>query len=177
MFVDIREFTRFSESRTPAEVVAYLNRLFDELVAVVRAHGGCVSKFLGDGFMAVFGAPLIDPDACRHAVDCARALLAKVEELNRAGALPPTRIGIGLHAGAVVAGEVGAEERKEYTVIGDTVNLAARIEALNKEFASSLLVSEDVLAAAGLAIPSDAISRGPMQVKGRTAPVRVVQLA
>ncbi len=177
MFVDIRNFTSFSESRTPSEVVEYLNQLFDHLVNVVRQHGGCVSKFLGDGFMAVFGAPLQDPDACKHALDCARQLLAKVEELNGTN-MPMTRIGIGLHTGTVVAGEVGAEERKEYTVIGDAVNLASRIEGMNKEFGSNLLASEEVLTAAGILTPPEgSVPRGPMPVKGRTAPVRIVQLA
>ncbi len=176
MFLDIRDFTPFTESREPEEVMRYLNTLFDTLIEAVNRHKGIVNKFLGDGFMAVFGAPIDDGDDCRHAVDAALEILRLLEEMNRAGSIPPTRIGIGLHSGRAVTGNVGSEARKEYTIIGQVVNVANRIEQLNKKFNSTLLMSEQVrekclnhaLAAEDL---------GPVPVKGQTTPVRVFKLA
>lgn len=173
MFVDIRDFTTFSERHSPERVVDYLNTLFASLIDSVNRNNGIVNKFLGDGFMAVFGAPLTDGKDARNALAAAREILAEVERLNAEGSIPPTRVGIGVHAGRVVTGNVGSATRKEYTVIGDTVNVASRIEALNKQFGSCLLVSEDVLIAAG---ETGTDSKGPMQMKGRTAAIEVFQL-
>ena len=175
MFLDIRNFTTFSEHRSPAEVVAFLNQLFGFMIEEVNAHQGIVNKFLGDGFMAVFGAPISDGRDSKNAVEASRAILAKLEALIRSGALPPTRIGIGLHAGEAVTGTVGSPERKEYTVIGDVVNLASRIEALNKELGTQLLCSSTVYEQ----LPSGIVTgtpRGPMKVKGREEPVQIVEL-
>src|SRR5262245_28408823 len=133
MFVDIRGFTAAARARTPQEVVERLDAAFTVLVEIVDRNGGIVNKFLGDGFLALFGAPLDDPDAPRRAVTAAREMLAAIEQHNIRSDWP-LRIGIGLHLGHVVAGNVGSPRRKEYTVIGDTVNLASRIEGLNKEF-------------------------------------------
>ena len=175
MFLDIRNFTTFCEHRSPAEVVAFLNQLFGFMIEEVNAHQGIVNKFLGDGFMAVFGAPLSDGRDSKNAVEASRAILAKLEALTQSGALPPTRIGIGLHAGEAVTGTVGSPERKEYTVIGDVVNLASRIEALNKELGGQLLCSSTVYDQ----LPAGMLTgtpRGPMKVKGREEPVQIIQL-
>ncbi|MBN8218220.1 MAG: adenylate/guanylate cyclase domain-containing protein [Spirochaetes bacterium] len=142
LFLDIRGFTKFSESRTPGEIVAFLNALFTRHIEVVNAHGGIINKFLGDGFMAVFGAPLSDGNDCRNALGAALALADATDELVGQGAIPPTRIGIGIHAGDAVTGSVGSARRREYTIIGDTVNLASRVESLNKEFGSTILATE-----------------------------------
>jgi len=176
MFLDIRGFTSFSEKRGPEEVVRYLNSLFGFMIDAVNAHNGIINKFLGDGFMAVFGAPLSDGGDCHNAVLTAREIVAGVEALVAKGAIPPTRVGIGLHTGPAVTGVVGTTTRGEYTVIGDVVNLASRIESLNKEFGSCLLVSDEVLAAIGGDRPADAVGRGPVKVKGREAPVQIFQL-
>jgi adenylate cyclase len=176
MFLDIRNFTTFSETRTPAEVVNYLNTLFEFMIDDINRHNGIINKFLGDGFMAVFGAPLSDGQECRNAVAAAIEIIAKVEELSASGRIPPTRIGIGLHAGEAVTGNVGSPQRKEYTIIGDAVNLASRIEQLNKQFNSQLLVSESVwdnLAERTI----EAVALDPIQVKGRQAPVQIFKLA
>ena len=133
MFVDFRSFTAAARSRSPQEIVDRLDGIFAVLVEILDRHGGIVNKFLGDGFLALFGAPLETPDAAHHAVAAAREMLVAMAHNNEASAWP-LRIGIGLHFGEVVAGNIGSQRRKEYTVIGDTVNLAARHEALNKDF-------------------------------------------
>ena len=103
-------------------------------IDVVNEHSGIVNKFLGDGFMAVFGAPMDDEDRCQHAVDAAMDILQRLDALNRSKAIPHTRIGVGLHAGRLMTGNVGTSQRKEYTLIGETVNLASRIEMATKEY-------------------------------------------
>jgi len=176
MFLDIRDFTSFSEDRSPREVVDYLNTLFDSLIDGINDHRGIVNKFLGDGFMAVFGAPVSDGQDCRNAVAAALDLVERVDVLVQSGRVPPTRIGIGLHVGEVVTGNVGYHLRREYTVIGDVVNKASRIEALNKRFASQVLVSKAVLDALE-ASPAGAEAMEPVEVRGRAEPVVVWRLA
>ena len=132
MFVDIRSFTTAARTRTPAEVVERLDDVFEILVDIVDRHNGIVNKFLGDGLLAIFGAPIDDPLEAANAVAAAREMLMSVETSN-VGHSWPIRLGIGIHIGQAVAGTVGSQRRKEYTVIGDTVNLASRLESLNKE--------------------------------------------
>ena len=177
MFLDIRNFTAFAENRQPGEVVEYLESLFEFMVEIVSRHGGIVNKFLGDGFMAVFGAPLSDGRDCANAVAAAREILARVEEEVARGGVLPTRVGIGLHAGEAVTGSIGSALRREYTVIGDVVNLASRIEQLNKQFGSRLLVSEAVWEAARADSLGPALPMGYVPVKGREAPIRIYQIA
>lgn len=175
MFLDIRDFTAFAEKRTPEEVVGYLNSVFEFMIESVNAHQGIVNKFLGDGFMAIFGAPLRDDDHCRHGIEAGLAILARIEELVAAGKIPATRVGIGLHAGRAVVGNVGSAMRKEYTVIGDVVNVASRVEALNKQFGSRLLVTEQVREASGM--PDEAFLAKPaLTVRGRDEPVQIYEL-
>ena len=176
MFLDIRDFTTFSEKRRPEEVVAYLNALWSFMVDVVNAHGGIINKFLGDGFMATFGAPVSAGDDCRNAVRAAKEILARVHEESARGTIPPTRVGIGLHAGEAVTGNIGGRQRKEYSVIGDVVNLASRIESLNKPHTAQLLVSDEVKRRAPEETAT-ATSLGPITVKGREQPVEVFKLA
>jgi adenylate cyclase len=178
MFLDIRDFTAFAEKRSAADVVAYLNTIFGEAVEAVVSHRGIVNKFLGDGFMAVFGAPVADANPCAAGIEAGLDLLARVDRLSREGRIPPTRVGLGLHAGPAVVGNIGSAHRKEYTVIGDVVNLASRLEALNKPLGSQMLVTEEVWRAAGLASSSvTARPRDPIQVRGRETPVRIFELA
>jgi adenylate cyclase len=175
MFVDIRSFTAAARLRTPEEVVQRLDRAFEVLVEIVDRNHGIVNKFLGDGFLALFGAPLEDPDAGHRAVTAAREIL---EAMDRANATTdwPLRLGIGIHVGKVVAGNVGSSRRKEYTVIGDTVNFAARLEALNKEYGSQLLVSDHVYASVHDR-QKDAVSLGEVPVRGYEQPMTVWRLA
>ena len=142
----------------------------------VADRRGIVNKFLGDGFMAVFGAPIADGNPCAAAVDAGLDVLDRVDRLVRAGRIPPTRVGLGLHAGPAIVGNIGSARRKEYTVIGDVVNLASRVEALNKELGSLMLVTEEVWKAGGSARATP-VAREPLRVRGREAPVRIFQLA
>jgi adenylate cyclase len=175
MFLDIRGFSRFAADKTPQEVMLYLNTLFGELIDVVNAHNGIVNKFLGDGFMAVFGAPADDTERIPHAFNAARAILERIEALNRSGAIPPTRVGIGLHAGQLVTGNVGTQERKEYTLIGETVNVAARIEQATKLFDARLLISEAIWNRLPHP-PADAIDLGQVELRGQSRPVHLFKL-
>jgi adenylate cyclase len=175
MFVDIRSFTAAARTRTPAEVVARLDAVFAILVDIVDRHNGIVNKFLGDGLLAIFGAPIDDPFEAANAVAAAREMLRAIEA-NNAGDPWPVRLGIGIHVGQAVAGTVGSPRRKEYTVIGDTVNLASRLESLNKEVGSQLVVSEAVREAAGDAV-GKALPLGALPVRGYAEPVTVWRLA
>ncbi len=176
MFLDIREFTPFAERHTPEQVVAFLNTLFGETIRIVDRHHGIVNQFLGDGFMTTFGAPLEDADHAAHAVASAREIHSAVERLAGEGKIPPTRIGIGIHSGTALTGNIGSEDRRQYSVTGTTVILASRIEQLNKRFHSAILCSGTTLAQAGIPRES-AESIGPMQLKGTSAPVDVYRLA
>lgn len=176
MFLDIRNFTGFAEKRSPEEVVQYLESLFEFMIEIVNRHHGIINKFLGDGFMAVFGAPLSDGRDCANALDAAQEILARVRDEVEAGTILPTTVGIGLHAGEAVTGSIGSALRREYTVIGDVVNLAARIEKLNKRFDSQLLISEIVWQAVsddeGKAVPM-----GQVEVRGREQSIQIYQVA
>jgi adenylate cyclase len=144
LFVDLQGSTTLAETRDPADVVSLLNAFFAIVVDVVAAHQGFVNKFEGDAALCIFGAPLADPDAAAHALAAARALRGRLAtELDEVAA------GIGVSSGRVVAGNIGAAKRFEYTVIGDPVNEAARLTELAKTRPERLLASDAVLAAAG----------------------------
>lgn len=166
LFMDIRNFTPMTEKMTPEEIVALQNSVFSVGVEVVNRHGGVINQFLGDGFMATFGAPVSGGADCRSGLAAARELVARL----------PVRIGIGLHAGEAVTGNVGSTERKQYSITGAVVILAARIEQLNKEFGSQILASREVLEAAG-EVPAAAGSLGQVKVKGREQPIELFRLA
>jgi adenylate cyclase len=174
MFIDFRGFTAGARSRSPQEVVDRLDGAFAVLVEIIDRHDGIVNKFLGDGFMALFRAPHDSPEAASHAVAAAREMLVAMNRVNQASTWP-LRIGIGVNFGEVVVGNIGSPRRKEYTVIGDTVNFAARLEQLNKEFNSQLLVSASVRDALGGEV-NDAVSLGEVPVRGYDRPMTVWQL-
>jgi adenylate cyclase len=174
MFVDFRDFTGAARLRSPQQVVERLDGAFAVLVEILDRHSGIVNKFLGDGFLALFGAPIADPDAARRAVAAAREMMEAMARNNPDNEWQ-LRIGIGIHMGKVVAGNVGSPRRKEYTVIGDTVNFAARLETLNKDFASQLLISAEVREALG-ETGGDAVSLGAVPIKGYQEPQTVWKL-
>ena len=174
MFVDFRSFTAGARTRSPQEVVERLDHAFAVLVDILDRHGGIVNKFLGDGFLALFCAPLEADDAAHQAVAAAREMLIANERNNKATSWP-LRIGIAVHIGEVVAGNIGSPRRKEYTVIGDTVNFAARLEALNKDLDSQFLISSEVREVLG-EDARDAVPRGEVPIRGYEKPVAVWQL-
>ncbi|OFZ96414.1 MAG: hypothetical protein A2Z64_02095 [Betaproteobacteria bacterium RIFCSPLOWO2_02_67_12] len=176
MFMDIRDFTRLVETKSPEEIVAIQNAVFGAAVEIVNRHQGIINQFLGDGFMATFGAPLATGDDCRNAVAAARELVARVKQLADAGRIPAATIGIGLHAGEAVTGNIGSAERKQYSITGNVVILASRIEQLNKDFGSQLLISGEVLQASGEQ-GTDAVPLGPVRLKGREEPLQIYRLA
>jgi adenylate cyclase len=176
MFLDIRNFTGFAEAKSADEVVDYLNIVFESTIEAVVSRHGIVNKFLGDGFMAVFGAPIAEDNASRAAVDAAIDIVARVERLVESGTIPPTKVGIGLHTGDAVVGNIGSAQRKEYTVIGDVVNVASRIEALNKQLGSCVLVSDETWVASGHT-EIEARAHEDITIRGRKQAIRVWQLA
>lgn len=176
MFLDIRNFTTFSEKLPPQEVVRYLNTLFAFMIDCVTQHGGMINKFLGDGFMAIFGAPFADGKECARAIAAAQQILTELNQKVLNGELPATRVGIGLHQGPALVGTIGSHKRKEFTVIGDTVNVAARIEQLCKQHQAQLLVSQCVLAE--LPAPPTQMERiGEVTLRGKEAPLLLYKLA
>jgi adenylate cyclase len=171
LFLDIRGFTAMTRVRPAGETVALLNDFFAEMIDIVDRNHGIINKFLGDGFLALFGAPLADPKAAANALAAARGMLEAVERWNKARPQTMLRVGIGIHLGEAVTGTVGSPRRKEYTVIGDTVNLAARLEQLTKETGSQLLISSTVHHATTGA--DGATDLGPLPIRGYDKEVRV----
>jgi adenylate cyclase len=170
IFSDIRGFTTLSESSSSDQVVVWLNDYFTRMQAIVTRHCGHINKFLGDGLMIVFGAPISrgDEAEARAAVACGLEMLAAVERMNlewQGSNRPEIKIGVGITTGEATCGVVGAERRLEYTVIGDVVNLAARLEATTKEYGISLIVSEATVRL--LDDYYEARNLGEVKVKGR----------
>jgi adenylate cyclase len=177
LFQDIRGFSALAETLDPAALLRVLNRLFTEVVAAVEAEGGVVKQFTGDGVMALFGAPQARVDHVERAVHAALQIvdrLARVNLLLQADGTPPLKIGIGIHTGEVVAGLIGPDERVEYGVVGEPVNLASRIEALTKDLTATVLISKEIAARLG---PEFVLGRAALlPVKGKTQPIEVVEL-
>jgi len=175
LFFDIRNFTQFSESQSPKELILFLNTVFTSAINCVNQNGGIINKFLGDGFMAVFGAPVSNGQDINNAVSAAESIKQKLNDMIKNKEIPHIGFGMGLHAGDAVTGNVGSNERKEYTIIGDVVNLASRIEQLNKVYQSEILVSEAVFQE----IPNR-LNRlsllGDVPIKGKTLPVKIYKL-
>ena len=175
MFLDIRDFTPFAEQKEPEEIIDYQNAVFGFMVEIINKHHGIVNQFVGDGFMATFGAPLSYENDSQNAVNASLEIIQKLDHLNENGVIAHTRIGIGMHTGNVVAGNVGTAQRKQYSITGNTVILASRIEQLNKKFNSQILISEEVLQHVDRG-RIDHISLGEVQVKGRAKPIHIIKL-
>jgi adenylate cyclase len=175
LFSDIRGFTTLSETRSPEEVIALLNRYFSLQVDVVFRHSGSLDKFIGDCIMAIWGAPLDDPDHAKHAVACALDMVDTLHAFKRALGAEDSGfdVGIGVHSGPAVVGLMGSQKRLEYTAIGDTVNLASRIEGLTKDAKRRVLVSKDTAELCGDAF--EFVHCGTFPVKGRAQPVELFE--
>ena len=175
LFADIRGFTRISEHAPPEKIVQLLNRYFSAMTDIIFAHGGTLDKYLGDGLMALFGAPTVTPKDAANALSAAVAMQRRMLTINdelREEGFPEIGIGIGLHTGEVTVGYIGSERRSEYTAIGDTVNTASRLESNAK--GGEILVSEVTANAAQSRyklVPRDAIS-----VKNREQPVPLFEV-
>jgi adenylate cyclase len=177
LFSDIRGFTTVSEKGQPEDIVKTLNEYFTRMVEIVFAHKGTLDKFVGDMVMALFGAPLDDPNHAEHAVDAALEMIRELNRLNEkwtAEGRPALDIGIGISTGPMIAGNIGSEAIMSYTVIGDSVNLGARLESLNKEYSTRIIISE----ATRDALPGRYLFRplGEVVVKGKTKPVAIFEV-
>ena len=178
LFADIRGFTTISEGKLPYDVVFLLNRYFRATGQAVEAAGGRLDKFIGDGVMAIFGLNQDPQTACRQALDAARRMALALDDLNEAmsGDLDvPLRIGIGIHAGPAIVGEMGYARAAQITAIGDTVNTASRLESMTKEFAVELVVSQELLDRAGIDL-GDA-PRHEVEIRGRQSRLAVRAVA
>jgi adenylate cyclase len=177
LFSDIRGFTTVSERGQPEDIVAILNEYFTRMVDIVFAHKGTLDKFVGDMVMALFGAPLDDPNHAEHAVDAALEMIRELDRLNQKWAAEgrtPLDIGIGISTGPMIAGNIGSEAIMSYTVIGDAVNLGARLESLNKEYGTRIIISEATRQALGDRYQLRPL--GTVVVKGKTRPVEIFEV-
>jgi adenylate cyclase len=177
LFSDIRGFTTFSEQGQPEEIVQQLNEYFSRMVHVLFEHRGTLDKFVGDAVMALFGAPLEDPKHAEHAVQAALAMLKELEALNQAWAAqgrPTLAIGVGVNTGEMVAGNIGSETIMSYTVIGDAVNLGSRLESLNKQYGTTIIISEATRGR--LEGRYDIRPLGDVVVKGKTQAVAIFEV-
>jgi adenylate cyclase len=168
MFCDVRGFSTLSENRSPEEIVGMLNEVFERLVAIVFRHGGTLDKFLGDGMMVLFGAPKADAYQEEHAIRAALEMQQALSELRKerdAAGRPLIRMGIGINSGVAVAGNIGSSQRMEYTAIGDTVNLASRLQTAAGERGENILISEYTYNAVRGAFHTRSV--GFLSVKGR----------
>lgn len=177
LFSDMRGFTTLSERGDPEALVQQLNEYFSRMVDVVFAHRGTLDKFVGDMVMALYGAPLDDEDHAEHAVATAVAMVRALEELNRGWAAegrPTLGIGIGINSGEMIAGTIGSRQVRSYTVIGDAVNLGARLESLNKDYGTAIIISEATRQQLRTPWPSRPL--GSVVVKGKSVAVDIYEV-
>lgn len=176
LFLDIRHFTQYADTHTPEEVIAYQSAFFGLVATIVQRYGGIVNQFLGDGCMVTFGAPLLLDNPAERAVEAGLAILDAIAEANRTGLIPATALGIGIQTGDAVVGNIGTTTRQQYNITGTVVIQASRIEQLNKEYNSQILVSQEVIDELS-AIPIGTKRVGATHLKGMTKDVMLWQLA
>jgi adenylate cyclase len=184
MFVDVIGSTRRMEAITPEQVIAIIRAFHRRIVPIVFRHDGEIDKFLGDGLMAVFGAPEKTPAAARNALLCAVEIVDEVDQWRGerlAVGKAATTVGIGIHYGPVIQGNVGIADRLEFTTLGDTVNVASRLEAMTRQFDAGILLSRDAVAAAEQSgpLPAELAARcrdlGPQSIVGHT-PIHIIAI-
>jgi adenylate cyclase len=176
MFLDIRDFTRYADKHTADEVVEYQNAFFEVVVDIVNEYEGIVNQFLGDGCMVTFGAPIALENPSENAVKAGLKIIDTIASMNEMGNIPITKLGIGIDTGDVVVGNIGTKVRQQYNITGNVVIQAARIEQLNKEYNSQMLVSQDVMDEIS-AIPIDTKQVGSVSLKGIEDEIFLWQLA
>ena len=177
LFTDIRDFTTISEQHSPEAVVDMLSAYFQRMNEVVEDHNGAIVQYLGDSIFGMWNAPVADPEHVQNACRCVLALKAEIDALNaqnRAAGRPEFITRYGLHTGPAVVGSVGAQSRRQYTAMGDTVNVASRLEGMNKQFGTSILASRAVYEIAGQAFCFRPL--GLAQAKGRLEEIEVFEL-
>jgi adenylate cyclase len=188
LFSDLRGYTSISEQMSATQVVAMLNQYLGAMNEIIDQHRGCVIEFVGDAIFAVFGAPHYMADHAEQAMRCAIEMRLRLKELNAAwlesgmarswqeSGVTEISLRIGVHTGQVVAGNLGSQTRMKYSVIGDTVNVASRLEALNKVLGSEILISRDVYIQLPRDLMDGVTDRGSHKVKGRENPIKVYGL-
>ncbi len=144
MALDIRGFTKFAEGKSLEEIQDFQNNFFGPVLDIINQHRGVVNQILGDGVMATFGALSANPLHADMAFQASLAILKKIKELSRDGVIPETRLGIGIHSGEVMTGNIGSEHRKQYSISGTAVIIAFRVEQLNKDYKSEFLITKEV---------------------------------
>jgi adenylate cyclase len=177
LFSDIRGFTSVTEKGDPEELVSQLNEYFSRMVEIVFRHQGTVDKFVGDMVMALFGAPVDDPEHAEHAVRAAIDMVRELGELNQKWATQSRAqldIGIGVNSGDMIAGNIGSSAIMSYTVIGDNVNLGSRLESLNKDYRTRIIISDATRVR--LNGGYDIAPLGDVVVKGKSRPVAIFEI-
>lgn len=175
MFLDIRDFTNYATHQAPEDVMAYQNTFFGIIIRIVEQYGGVVNQFLGDGCMITFGAPVEVENPAEVAVEAGFTILREIRKAVTDELMIPTAIGIGIHLGDAVVGNIGTETRQQYSVTGNVVILAARIEQLNKPFKTQFLVSREVYESLTMP-PETARALGPTVIKGVDEEIELYQL-
>ncbi len=176
MFLDIRGFTPYVDKHEPEEVVSYLNALFGFMIDIIESHHGVINQFLGDGFMATFGAPVKIGNSSQHATAAAEEILERLNIEFSKGNIPKTNIGIGLHYDEAVTGNIGSSKRKQYSITGKVVIIASRIEQLNKKYNTNLLISEEVYNQLNDELKNTFVWLESSNIKGSENPVLLYKL-
>jgi len=174
LFSDIRDFTSLSENLSPEKVVELLNIYLGEMSGIIMKEGGTIDKFIGDAIMAFWGAPVISADHADKALSSCMEMVTALDEVNerlRSKGFEPLRVGIGLHTGYAILGNIGSENKLDYTVIGDAVNLASRVEGLTKQYGFPVLLTEDTRQALSLELPLGSVDA--VKVKGKNIPIKL----
>jgi adenylate cyclase len=174
MFLDIRNFSLFAQNKSPEEIIAYQNNVFSFIIEIINRNKGIVNQIMGDGLMAIFGAPIEHENDCQLAVNAALEIHKELKRRSDNGIIPETVIRIGINAGEVVTGNVGTSERKQYSITGQPVIIAARLEQKNKELNSSILISDSVYK--NSQIDFEPIAHLDILIKGIPNPINIYQL-
>ena len=177
LFVDIRDFTKISENMEPQEVTSILNEYFETIEPIIAKYNGIINKYMGDGALVIFGEPIKDENHALSAIKCGIELSEKVkilrEKLIKEGK-PKIEIGIGINTGEVFAGNIGTDERLEYTVIGDNVNLASRIESYNQLLKTNFLISQYTYEYVKNYV--EVVKLSQVEIKGKSKPIDIYEI-